>query len=60
MRSAQEYRRHSVRGVALRRERQLQTTSLMDYLVPTACEMPAVRTAHMVTPSPYILLATGE
>jgi carbon-monoxide dehydrogenase large subunit len=33
---------------------QLLTTSLMDYLVPTACETPAVRTAHMVTPSPFI------
>jgi carbon-monoxide dehydrogenase large subunit len=33
---------------------QLQTTSLMDYMVPTACEIPDVRTAHMVTPSPYI------
>jgi carbon-monoxide dehydrogenase large subunit len=33
---------------------QLLTTSLMDYLVPTACETPAVRTAHMVTPAPHI------
>ena len=37
---------------------QLQTTSLMDYLVPTACETPAVRTAHMITPSPYIPVAS--
>jgi carbon-monoxide dehydrogenase large subunit len=33
---------------------QLLTTSLMDYLVPTACEVPAVRTAHMITPSAHI------
>jgi carbon-monoxide dehydrogenase large subunit len=33
---------------------QLLTTSLMDYLVPTACETPTVQTAHMVTPSPFI------
>lgn len=32
---------------------QLQTTSLMDYLIPTACEVPGVRTAHMESPSPH-------
>jgi carbon-monoxide dehydrogenase large subunit len=32
---------------------QLLTASLMDYLVPTACEVPGVRTAHLHTPSPH-------
>jgi carbon-monoxide dehydrogenase large subunit len=33
---------------------QLLTTSLMDYLVPTSCDIPTVRTDHLVTPSQYI------
>ena len=27
--------------------------TMMDYLVPAACEMPAIRVLHMETPSPY-------
>ncbi|HLH26762.1 MAG TPA: xanthine dehydrogenase family protein molybdopterin-binding subunit [Chloroflexota bacterium] len=32
---------------------QLLTASLLDYLIPTAREVPAVRTAHLHTPSPH-------
>lgn len=31
---------------------QLLTTSLMDYLVPTACDVPDVRVGHIETPTP--------
>src|SRR5207245_9951199 len=33
-------------------EGQLQTASLMDYLVPTAAEVPALTVDHLETPSP--------
>ena len=33
-------------------EGQLLTSSLTDYLVPAASDLPAFRTAHTVTPSP--------
>jgi carbon-monoxide dehydrogenase large subunit len=33
---------------------QLLTATLLDYLIPTACEVPDVRTAHLQTPSPHI------
>ena len=33
---------------------QCLTASLMDYLLPTACEVPPIATAHMETPSPFI------
>jgi carbon-monoxide dehydrogenase large subunit len=32
---------------------QPQTTNLMDYLVPTACEIPRVEIAHLETPSEF-------
>ncbi len=32
---------------------QLLTGTLMDYLLPTACEVPHVEVAHMETPSPF-------
>jgi carbon-monoxide dehydrogenase large subunit len=32
---------------------QLLTASLLDYLVPTAADIPAMRTEHMETPSPF-------
>jgi aerobic carbon-monoxide dehydrogenase large subunit len=31
---------------------QPQTTSLMDYLVPTACELPGMVVHHLETPAP--------
>jgi aerobic carbon-monoxide dehydrogenase large subunit len=34
-------------------EGQLQTTNLMDYLVPTAGEIPAIEIDHLVTPSEF-------
>jgi carbon-monoxide dehydrogenase large subunit len=37
------------------REGQLLTGSLMDYLVPTACEIPRVEVAHLDRPSPTTL-----
>ena len=33
---------------------QLQATSLMDYLVPTAADVPTVEIAHIETPSPLV------
>jgi aerobic carbon-monoxide dehydrogenase large subunit len=36
-------------------EGQPLTATLMDYLVPTAMEMPAVRIVHIETPSPYTI-----
>jgi aerobic carbon-monoxide dehydrogenase large subunit len=33
---------------------QCLTASLMDYLLPTACEVPPIATAHMVTPAPFV------
>jgi carbon-monoxide dehydrogenase large subunit len=35
---------------------QLLNASLMDYLLPTAAEVPPVETAHRVTPSPFNVL----
>jgi carbon-monoxide dehydrogenase large subunit len=32
---------------------QLLTTSFMDYLIPTATDVPPIETAHRATPSPY-------
>lgn len=39
-------------------EGQLQNASFMDYLLPTACEVPPIETAHVVTPSPLNALGT--
>ncbi len=39
-------------------EGQLQNASLMDYLLPTAAEVPPIETAHLVTPSPLNPLGT--
>jgi aerobic carbon-monoxide dehydrogenase large subunit len=33
-------------------EGQLQTASLMDYLVPTACDVPALQVEHLAIPAP--------
>jgi carbon-monoxide dehydrogenase large subunit len=37
---------------------QLLNASLADYLIPTACEVPRIEVAHMVTPSPLNPLGT--
>jgi carbon-monoxide dehydrogenase large subunit len=37
---------------------QPQTASFMDYLIPTACELPAVRIHHLETPSPDSLFGS--
>ena len=37
---------------------QLQTATLMDYTIPTAVEMPRVKIAHQVFPSPFTPLGT--
>jgi CO/xanthine dehydrogenase Mo-binding subunit len=37
---------------------QLLNASLADYLIPTACEVPRMEVAHMVTPSPLNPLGT--
>ena len=34
---------------------QILTGTLMDYLAPTACDVPAVEIAHLESPSPYTL-----
>jgi carbon-monoxide dehydrogenase large subunit len=44
-------------------EGQLLTTSFMDYLLPTASEIPELEIEHMVTPTPFIpggIKGTGE
>jgi carbon-monoxide dehydrogenase large subunit len=33
---------------------QCLTGSLMDYLIPTACELPAIQLGHLVTPAPFV------
>ena len=33
---------------------QIQTASLMDYLLPTACEIPRIEIEHLCTPAPHI------
>jgi aerobic carbon-monoxide dehydrogenase large subunit len=35
---------------------QLRTASLMDYLVPTALDIPAIQMEHLETPSPFTLI----
>ncbi len=44
-------------------EGQLRTASLLDYLLPTAAEVPSIRIGHQETPSPYTpygLKGSGE
>jgi carbon-monoxide dehydrogenase large subunit len=46
-------RRRALRALRVRRAGQLLTTTMMDYLVPMAVELPDIGVAHVETPTAY-------